>query len=186
MAINTVTITITNTQKKPTVLGKGAFDTVVISPTGITTPETPYTEYVADSLTVTDGSISVPLFNRDQFAVLPAASILTIETDDYNEAAYYATLKVDGANISLSTNPLQLVTVTFDKSTVAITGTGTSSISATTNPAGQTVTWKSSDVAVATVANGTVTGVGAGTCVVTGTITVNGATAEASATVTVS
>lgn len=186
MAINTVTITITNTKKKPTVLGASAFDTVTISPTGITTPETPYTEYVADSLTVTDGSISVPLWNRNQFTVLPAASILTIETDNYSEAAYYATLEVEGANISLSTNPLQLVTLTFDKKTAAITGTGTASITATTNPAGQTVSWKSSDTAVATVSSGTVTGVAAGTCTITGEITVNGATATAECVVTVS
>lgn len=186
MAINTVTITITNTKKKPTVLGTSAFDTVTISPTGITTPDTPYLEYVADSLTVTDGSISLPLWNRDQFTVLPAASILTIQTDNYSEAAYYATLEVEGANIELNTNPLQLITVTFDKTKAEITGTGTATITATTNPASQTVTWKSSDTSVATVSGGTVTGVAAGTCTITGEITVNGATATATCEVTVS
>ena len=185
MAISTVTITITNTKKKPTVLGATAIDTAVISPTGITTPQTPYTEYVADSLTITDGSISFPLWQRFQNTTLPAASILTIQTDNYDEAAYYATLEVEGANISLSTNPLQLITVTFDKTTASITGTGTATITATTNPAGQTVTWTSSDTSVATVSNGTVTGVAAGTATITGYITVNGATATATCEVTV-
>ena len=86
MAVSTVTITITNTKKKPTVLGAAAIDTTVISPTGITTPDTPYTEYVADSLTVTDGALDLPLYPRGQITKLPAASILTIQTDDYNEA----------------------------------------------------------------------------------------------------
>ena len=186
MAISTITITIVNTKEKPTILGEGAIDAVVISPTGITTPQTPYTEYVADSLTVTDGSISFPLWQRFQNTVIPAGGILTIETDNYDEAAYYATLEVEGANISLSTNPLQLVSVTFDKTTAAITGTGTSAISATTNPAGQTVTWSSSDEAVATVSNGTVQGVAPGTATITGSINYNGAKASAQCVVTVS
>lgn len=186
MAITTVTITITNTNEQPKVLGGGAIDTTVISPTGITTPQTPYADYVSDSLTVTDGSISVPLYKRYQPTTLPAGAILTLMTDNYDEAVYYSNLTIEGANISVSTDPIQLVTVTFDKTTAAISGTGTSAISATTNPAGQTVTWKSSDTAVATVANGTVTGVAPGTAIITGSINVNGAKASATCTVTVS
>lgn len=187
MAVSTVTITITNTKKKPTILGAAAIDTTVISPTGITTPDTPYTEYVADSLTVTDGTLDLPLYPRGQIAKLPAASILTIQTDDYNEAEYYATLEVEDAKIELSTNPLQLITITLDKTTVAISGTGTSTITATTNPSGGTVTWKSSDTAVATVSDaGVVTGVAAGTATVTATSVISGVEVSADCVVTVS
>lgn len=186
MALDTVTITIVNANKKPTVLGEATLNAVVISPTGITTPDTPYTEYVADSLTINDGSVRFPLWNRDQFVTLPAGGILKIETENYSEAAYYATLTVENINISLSANPLTLVSVTFDKSTASITGTGTASITATTNPASQTVTWTSSDEAVATVSSGTVTGVAAGTATITGTIEYMGATASATCEVTVS
>lgn len=184
MAKTTVTITITNVNKQPTVLG-GGVDTIVISPTGITTPDTPYTEYVSDSLTITDGSIMFPLYNRVQTVKLPAASILTIQTDNYDEAAYYATLNVAGANISVDVDPLQLITVTFNKTTATVAAEATTSITATTNPAGQTVAWSTSDASVANVNNGTVTGVAAGTATITGTITVNGATASASCEITV-
>lgn len=184
MALSTITVTITNTNTNPLVLGNGV-DTTVISPTGITTPDTPYVEYVADSKTITDGSIKIPLYNKVQYSILPASSILTIYTEDSNEAVYYSQLKVEGANISVSTDPVQAVSVTFDKTTAAISGTGTTSITATTNPAGQTVTWSSSDTSVATVSSGTVTGAGNGTATITGTITVNGATAKAECVVTV-
>lgn len=179
------TVTITNTRQNPYVLN-GAVDLTTISPTGITTPQTPYTEYVADSQTITDGSVIVPLYGKVQYCILPASSILTLTTDNGDEAVYYSQLVIDGANITVSTDPVQVVSVTFDKSTASITGTGTASITATTNPAGQTVEWSSSDTAVATVSSGTVTGVAAGTCTITGTITVNGATAMATCVVTVS
>lgn len=185
MALDTVTITIVNTNKNPMVLGNGSVNTAVISPTGITTPDTPYTEYIADSLTINDGAVTFPLWNRDQFTVIPAGGILKLETENYSEAAYYATLKAEGINIDLSANPLTLVSVTFDKATAAITGTGTATITPTTNPAGQTVTWASSDESVATVSSGTVTGVAAGTATITGTIEYMGASASAECVVTV-
>lgn len=185
MALTTVTITITNTKTNPTVIdGKQVF--APISPTLVSVPDTPYTEYLSDSATVNDGTIFVPLFNRTQICKLPAGGILTLETENYNEAAYYSTLEVEGANISVSADPIQIVSVTFDKATAAITGTGTASITATTNPAGQTVTWKSSDTSVATVSSGTVQGVAPGTATITGSIDVNGAKASATCVVTVS
>lgn len=184
MALSTITVTITNTNVNPLVIG-GGVDLTVISPTGITTPQTPYVEYVADSKTITDGSIQIPLYNKLQYCVLPASSILTIYTEDSKEAVYYSQLEVEGANITVSTDPVQTVSVTFDKATAAITGTGTATITATTNPASQTVTWTSSDTSVATVSGGTVTGVAAGTATITGTITVNGVTAKATCEVTV-
>ena len=185
MALDKVTIKITNTNSNPVVLG--AIDTTVISPTGITTPDTPYTEYIADSVTLQDGSVKFPFYKRFQNTVLPAASITTIETENYDEAVYYAALdgKIKGVKVELTTNPIELITLTFDKTSIEIEEEATSAITPTTTPAGQTVTWASSDETVATVSSGTVTGEGAGTATITGTFTYEGVTVTATCDVTV-
>lgn len=59
------------------------------------------------------------------------------------------------------------------------------SVTATTTPAGQTVTWTTSDSSVATVSSGTVTPVGAGTCTITATTVIQGVTYKKSVEVTV-
>ena len=62
----------------------------------------------------------------------------------------------------------QITAISVSPSTASITGTGTSQLSATTTPAGGTVTWSSSDTSVATVSStGLVTGVGNGTATIT-------------------
>lgn len=76
--------------------------------------------------------------------------------------------------------------VSLNKHTETITGTGTKTLTATVKPTGTTVTWTSSNSSVATVSSGTVTGVAAGTAVITASVTVNGVTASDSCTVTVS
>lgn len=77
--------------------------------------------------------------------------------------------------------------VTLDKSTLALTTTGgTGTIVATTVPAGETVTWTSSDDTVATVAGGVVTPVAAGDATITAKITVGGVDYSATCAVTVS
>lgn len=76
--------------------------------------------------------------------------------------------------------------ITFDVSTLSLTTTGdTGTITATTVPAGQTVTWESNDTSVATVSGGVVTPVAAGTATVTGKITVDGVEYSATCAVTV-
>lgn len=65
--------------------------------------------------------------------------------------------------------------VTLDKETLTLTvGGDTGSLTATTVPAGETVTWSSSDGDVATVAAGVVSPVAAGTATITAKITVDG------------
>lgn len=64
--------------------------------------------------------------------------------------------------------------IKLNKSAVEITGTATSALTATTVPAGATVTWFSTNTEVATVTSGTVQGVAAGDAVIIATITVNG------------
>lgn len=76
--------------------------------------------------------------------------------------------------------------VILDKNTATVAVEGTTSLTATPYPSGSTVTWASSDTSVATVSNGTVTGVKAGTATITASITVGGTTHTDTCTVTVS
>lgn len=69
--------------------------------------------------------------------------------------------------------------------TFANPSASTQTITATTSPASQTVTWKSSDTDVATVASGVVTPVGKGSCVITATAVIDGVSYIASTAVTV-
>lgn len=65
--------------------------------------------------------------------------------------------------------------VTLDKETLTLTAGGaTGSLTATTVPAGETVTWTSSDDEIASVEAGVVTPVAQGTATITATITVDG------------
>lgn len=58
-------------------------------------------------------------------------------------------------------------------------------MTATTVPAGQTVTWSSGSDSVATVSNGTVTGVAAGNTIITASITKDGVTSTDTCTIVV-
>lgn len=64
------------------------------------------------------------------------------------------------------------ISLSRTEDTIAVDGTTT--LVATTVPADAVVTWTSSDDTVATVANGVVTGVSAGTANITAKITVSG------------
>lgn len=72
---------------------------------------------------------------------------------------------------------------------ISLSSSGTSgtsiTLTATTYPAGQAVTWSSSNSAVAKVSNGKVTAVAAGTATITAKMTYNGKTYSANKTVTV-
>ena len=75
--------------------------------------------------------------------------------------------------------------ITLDKTTATVVKDATTTLTATTVPADAVVTWASSDSDVATVSDGTVTGVAAGTATITATITVDGTDYSASCAVTV-
>ena len=185
MAISTVTITLANTNENPYIMA-GSVDVTVISPTGITTPDTPYVDYLSDATVVTNGSIIVPAWKKQRYFVIPAGQKFEIQTDDYDEAIYYEQMVMEGLNVVVSPDPITVVSVTLSDSTAAISGTGTKALSATTVPAGATVTWTSSDEAVATVSNGTVQGVAPGTCTIKAAIDSDGVKASATCEVTVS
>lgn len=73
-------------------------------------------------------------------------------------------------------SPAQTPSVTLDNHTASIAAESTTTLVATVIPAGSAVTWTSSDEDVATVADGVVTGVAAGTTTITASITVSGQT----------
>lgn len=75
--------------------------------------------------------------------------------------------------------------ISLDKTTAAVEEGGTIKLTATTMPAGETVTWTTSDDNVATVSGGTVTGVGAGTATITATVGSGASAQTATCTVTV-
>lgn len=68
----------------------------------------------------------------------------------------------------------EVPSVELDNQTATVAVDSTTTLTATTVPTDAEVTWASDDETVATVANGTVTGVSAGTANVTATITVDG------------
>ena len=74
-------------------------------------------------------------------------------------------------------------TVTLNKYAETVSVGNTASLTATTDPAGGTVKWSSSDTDIATVSGGTVTGIAEGECVVTARVLETGAVAEATITV---
>ena len=75
--------------------------------------------------------------------------------------------------------------VTLDKHAASIAVGGTVALTATSAPAGQTVTWASDNTSEATVSDGTVTGVAAGTVKITASATISGTTYTDSCIVTV-
>ena len=75
--------------------------------------------------------------------------------------------------------------VSLNKSSMSLTTGSTGVLVATTEPAAATVTWTSLNASVATVSNGTVTAVGAGTTVIIADIDVEGVTKKAECSVTV-
>lgn len=113
----------------------------------------------------------------------------TISYTDKGEATYPLELHPYQDNLDdYDTAPYEIViydpdSVTLNKSTETVAKNSTVALTATTLPDSLTVTWSSSNTAVATVSNGTVSGVAAGTAVITATIP-SGASAKCTVTVT--
>ena len=138
MALTEYTITIVNKNVNPTVVGEGYKPLVVISPTGITTPQTPYDEWVADTATLLDGSVSIPAWKKLQYFILPASSKLVIMTDLADEAVYYQELagKLTNVDITLSTDPITTYTLALTYGKVV---QGGSAVTPTTTATGFTL-----------------------------------------------
>lgn len=133
------------------------------------------------------------LFDRDGLGVLNdnrrTTTAYNANGEYYNnfykvDTSYFNDLAENGLIFVLGNGTIP--SVTLDKSTLSITvGGATGSLSATVSPVGSTVTWSSSDTAIATVSSGTVTAVKAGSCTIYATITVDGVDYTAGCAVTV-
>lgn len=77
------------------------------------------------------------------------------------------------------------VDIKFDKTALSVASGATATITATVNPVDATVVWGSSDTDIATVANGVVTPVANGTCIVSAIATKSGESDVATCVVTV-
>lgn len=180
------TITIINGNSDPTFVGTKQLtlaDLAVISPTGITTPQTPYVEWVSDTTARLDGAVQIPAWKRSgtQYFVLPAASkvVFTVEDTCADEALFYRNMigKFENVTITVVTDPVTEYTIDGFKygsgdseNKVAVDGTASA-----TKPSGDgltlvnnTETYASSDASIVTVAaDGTITGKKVGSATVT-------------------
>ena len=113
-----------------------------------------------------------------------------ILTDDENTELYelmYKLIKAHVSEFSDATSVYDVTAVALDQTALSLTVGATGTLTATCTPdtaEDLTVTWSSSDKAVATVADGVVTAVAAGTAVITATSN-DEATISSSCTVTV-
>lgn len=133
MALTEYTVTIINKNTDPTVVGEGYKPLVVISPSGITTPQTPYDEWVADSATLLSGAVSIPAWKKLQYFILPASSKLVIMTDIADEAVYYQEMvgKYKNVEVTLSTNPITTYKLAISYATAPVAGGSAASVTAT-------------------------------------------------------
>ena len=76
-----------------------------ISPTLLSNIDTTYEDFISD-MTITDNSIYIPLYNRNQAVKILANSVLVINTDSTNEAIYYRSLEVNNSLILINPDPM--------------------------------------------------------------------------------
>ena len=93
--------------------------------------------------------------------------------------------KADAISVIANSGASTGDSVTVSPSTASVAVGATVTLTAQTLPANRAVTWTSSDATKATVANGVVTGVGAGSATITATATINGSTYTDTCAVTV-
>ena len=171
------TVTIINKNTDPTVVGEGYKPLVVISPSGITTPQTPYDEWVADSATLLSGAVSIPAWKKLQYFILPASSKLVIITDIADEAIYYQEMigKYKNVEITVSTAPITTYSLTLEIGDVKV---GQADVAPTATGVGfeaTNVIYTSSDTSVATIVSNKVHAVAAGDVTITATTTTGAA-----------
>ena len=126
------------------------------------------------SLTVKDRrSVSIPNEHGARRNVFEQGTVCNFVNLGHNSIVFYVDTVIKPVDAHL------------DKKTLSVVEDATGTLTATINPNDATVVWGTTDSSVATVANGTVTGVGAGTCVVSVSATKDGVTAVDTCVVTV-
>lgn len=97
-------IKITNKNNDPNNVSLSKLYLGNIAPSLIVNPDTPYNNYETD-MSLSDGSVLVPLYQRQQFVKIPVSSVLVINTDNSDEAIYYAQCKVSNSVILVDPDP---------------------------------------------------------------------------------
>lgn len=110
-----------------------------------------------------------------------AINVDTSVNTDVSAASFFASVQTPDTIITSGTP-----SVSLSDSTASVTAGETVTLTASTVPGGAAVTWLTSDPEKATVNNGIVTGVAAGSATITARITVNGTDYTATCAVTVS
>ncbi len=167
--------------------GKTASFTVTINQPKVIDVEiksvpTKTTYYKGDSLN-TDG-LKLKLIYNDGTNVVVESGFTVSGFSSASAGTKTITVSYNGMSDSFSVT-VKTPSVNLSKSNITLEELLTATLTATTAPGGQSVTWTSSDTKVATVSNGTVTAKKAGTAVITAKFTYNGNTYSKSCTVTV-
>ena len=116
------TVKITNILTKVIADGNETF--AVISPTGIPTPCTPVQEYISDMVTIIDGTLFIPAYNKFQKLSIPFGAYTQFTVTNPEEVNYWENIKVDGAKVEVTDGNLApSVEYTFTKVTITNTGT---------------------------------------------------------------
>jgi len=179
----TVTASITVNGKSYT-----ASCTVKVTKPGITLNNSTLSLYVGGSSTLTattvpSGQTVTWKSDNTSIATVSGGKVTAVAAGTANITA---TITVNGTNYSATCKvTVTKPSITLNNSTLSLYVAGTSTLTATTVPSGQSVTWKSDNTSIATVSGGKVTAVAAGTANITATITVNGINYSATCKVTV-
>lgn len=82
-------------------------DLSTISASSISSPQTPYDDYVSDTISSLDGSIQIPVYDKNQYVTLPKDSMLEIQTEDSDQAIFYYNAPIKNGAIEISPNPVE-------------------------------------------------------------------------------
>ncbi len=82
-------------------------DLNTISASSISSPQTPYDDYVSDIISNLDGSIQIPVYDKNQYVTLPKDSMLEIQTEDSDQAIFYYNAPIKNGVIQISPNPVE-------------------------------------------------------------------------------
>ena len=144
--------------------------TATVNPSNATNKNVTWTSSDASVATVSNGKVT---------AVKAGTATITVKTEDGGKTATCA--------VTVNAKVYPVTGVTLDKTTATMTEGDELTLTATVNPSNATnknVTWTTSDSKVATVSNGKVTAVKAGTAIITVKTVDGGKTATCTVTVT--
>ena len=116
------TVKITNTLTK--VIGAGEGRPTFISPSGVTVPCTPIQEYISDMVTIDDGTLYIPAYNKVQSIKVPFGAYAQFTVENPNEINYWENIKVDGAKVEV-TDGILAPSEEYTYTAVTFSGTGT-------------------------------------------------------------